>query len=124
MVEYAVLDAAFAALSDPTRRDILARLTSGDANVGQLADRYEMSLNAVSKHLMALERAGLIRREIVGREHRLSLDPRPLRAASEWLDLYREFWEGRLDALEMFLAKRKKGATRGRKKRSRDQKKN
>ena len=107
MVEY--LDMTFAALADPTRRDMLARLAVGDSTVGDLAAPYAMSLNAASKHLMVLEKAGLVTRRIEGRVHHISLDAEPLRSAAEWLDIYRAFWEQRLDALEDFLA-RKKGA--------------
>jgi DNA-binding transcriptional ArsR family regulator len=110
MVEY--LDATFAALADPTRRDILARLALGDATVGDIAAPYDMSLNATSKHLRVLENAGLVTRRVEGRVHRISLNPEPLRTASEWLEIYRAFWENRLDALEQFLA-RKKGAAHG-----------
>lgn len=109
MVEY--LDQTFAALSDTTRRDILARLALGEATVGEIAEPYEMSLNAVSKHLMVLETAGLVTRSVEGRVHRISLNAEPLRDMSEWLELYRGFWEKRLDALEQFLLanKKKKG---------------
>jgi DNA-binding transcriptional ArsR family regulator len=106
LVEY--LDVTFAALSDATRRDILSRLTSGDASVSEIAEPYEMSLNAVSKHLMVLEGAGLIRRSVEGRTHRISLDAERLRTAAEWLEMYRGFWEQRLDALEEFLRAKKK----------------
>jgi len=107
LVEY--LDQTFAALSDATRRDILARLALGNATVSEIAEPYEMSLNAVSKHLIVLESAGLISRSVEGRVHRISLNPEPLRETSEWLELYRGFWEERLDALEQFLMARKKG---------------
>ncbi len=107
MVEY--LDSTFAALSDPTRRHILSRLALGEATVSDIAEPYEMSLNAVSKHIIVLENAGLISRRVEGRVHRISLNPEPLRNASEWLDLYRAFWEERLDALERFLRAKKKG---------------
>ncbi|MBE9558228.1 MAG: winged helix-turn-helix transcriptional regulator [Proteobacteria bacterium] len=109
MVEYnnMELDRTLAALADPTRRAILARLTAGDARVGEVAEPFEMSLNAVSKHLKVLEGAGLVRREVRGREHWLSFDGAPLAAASDWIDHYREFWEGRLDALAGFLRNNK-----------------
>jgi DNA-binding transcriptional ArsR family regulator len=110
MVEY--LDDAFAALAHPTRRDIIARLARGEATVSEIAAPYEMSLNAVSKHLMVLEDAGMVTRRIEGRVHRIGLNPEPLRTASEWLQLYGVFWEDRLDALEAFLA-RKKGKPHG-----------
>ncbi len=105
-------DAAFAALANATRRDILARLTTGEVTVGGLADAYDMSLNAVSKHLKVLEDAGLIDRRIEWREHHIRLNPKPLREVAEWLELYRAFWENRLDALEQFLTL-KKGASHG-----------
>ena len=110
MVEY--LDVTFAALSDATRRDILARLARGEASVGDIAAPYDMSLNAVSKHLMTLESARLVTRRIEGRVHYLRLNPAPLREASDWLAFYQAFWQSRLDALESFLA-RKKGAPHG-----------
>ena len=111
MVEY--LDATFAALSDATRRDILARLALGGSTVSEIAAPYEVSLNAVSKHLMVLENAGLVTRRIEGRTHHLTLNPEPLRTAAQWLEIYRAFWEERLDALEDFIA-RKKGMERAR----------
>jgi len=110
MVEYVsrTLDRVFAAVADPTRRAILENLTQGPATVTEIARSFPVSLNAVSKHIMVLERAGLIRREIQGREHHCSLAVRPLREATAWLDHYREFWETRLDALEQHLAAKKK----------------
>ena len=108
MVEYS-LNGVFAAISDETRRDILARLSTGAATISELAEPYEMSLNAVSKHVKVLESAGLVVRSVEGRTHRIQLDPEPLRNASGWLELYRSFWEERLDALEVYLAiKRRK----------------
>lgn len=103
-------DSTFAALANATRRDMLVRLAAGEATVGELAKTYDMSLNAVSKHVMTLEQAGLVTRRVDWRTHYICLNPGPLRAAHEWLDFYRAFWENRLDALEQFLA-RKKGAT-------------
>jgi DNA-binding transcriptional ArsR family regulator len=100
-------DAAFAALANATRRDILARLATGEITVGGLADAYDMSLNAVSKHLKVLEDAGLVDRRVEWREHHIRLNPRPLREVAEWLERYRVFWEGRLDALEEFLVTHK-----------------
>jgi len=102
-------DTTFAALAHPTRRDILSRLRQGESTVGDLAGVYDMSLNAVSKHLMVLEKAQLIRRRIEWRVHYISLNPEPLQAAAGWLETYRAFWEQRLDALESFLV-RKKGS--------------
>jgi DNA-binding transcriptional ArsR family regulator len=101
------VDAAFTALANATRRDILARLTTGEVTVGALADAYDMSLNAVSKHLRVLEDAGLVDRRVEWREHHIRLNPGPLRDVAEWLERYRVFWEGRLDALEAFLATQK-----------------
>jgi DNA-binding transcriptional ArsR family regulator len=107
MVEYMTLDRTFAALSDPTRRAILARLRHGALTVSEIAEPLDMSLNAVSKHLKILERASLIRRNIRGREHHLSLHAEPLREAVQWAESYREFWERRLDALEELIVSRK-----------------
>jgi len=101
-------DSTFAALANATRRDILARLAGGEATVSELADAYDMSLNAVSKHVMTLEEAGLVTRRVDWRTHYIILNPEPLRAAHEWLDLYRAFWEHKLDALEQFLARKKR----------------
>ncbi len=105
MVEYSVarLDRVFHALADPTRRALLARLTKGGATVTELATPFATSLPAVSKHLRVLEDAGLLRRDVRGREHHCSLNPGPLRNAAEWIAFYREFWETRLDALEDML---------------------
>ena len=100
-------DATFAALANATRRDMLARLAAGEATVGGLAGAYDMSLNAVSKHLKVLEDAGLVDRRIEWREHHIRLNPKPLREVADWLERYRAFWEGRLDALEAFLATQK-----------------
>ncbi len=105
MVEYSeqYLDQTYAALADPTRRAILMRLAQGEARVTEIAEPFAMSLNAVSKHVRVLERAGLVRRRVEGRDHYLALDAEPLQAASAWIDTYRQFWEERLDALESFL---------------------
>lgn len=105
MVEYnkAELNRTLAALADPTRRAIVARLVEGDARVTEIAAPFDVSLNAVSKHVKVLEGAGLVRREVRGREHWLSFDGSPLAEAVNWIDRYRRFWEGRLDALADFL---------------------
>jgi DNA-binding transcriptional ArsR family regulator len=113
MVEYSdaaagTLDEVFRALADPTRRAILAMLQDAEANVGDIATRFPISLNGVSKHLRVLERAGLIAREVRGREHRLRLEPVPLADAAAWLNHYRAFWTERLESLEAFLVDRKK----------------
>jgi len=105
MVEFK-LNQVYGALADPTRRAILASLSKGDATVGELAERFPISLNGVSKHVKVLERAGLVRRTVTGREHRLRLDARPLRGAARWLAHYQTFWEDRLDALERMLRAR------------------
>jgi DNA-binding transcriptional ArsR family regulator len=109
-----LLDQVYGAIADPTRRAILAVLADGDATVGTLADRFPISFNGVSKHVKVLERAGLVQRTIHGREHRLKLNPAPLREAAHWLEHYRAFWEMRLDALEAFLAKQQRSTTSGR----------
>ena len=100
-----VLDQVYGAIADPTRRAILTLLAAGDENVGGLAGRFPMSFNAVSKHVKVLERAGLVRRRVQGREHMLRLEAGPLREASRWLEHYRAFWDARLDALEAMLVK-------------------
>jgi DNA-binding transcriptional ArsR family regulator len=96
------LDATFAALADPTRRAILARLARGEASVAELAEPFEMTQPAVSKHLRVLERAGLISRGRDAQRRPSRLEAKPLAEAAEWLENYRRFWErrfGRLDAL-------------------------
>jgi len=96
------LDATFAALADPTRRAILARLASGEAAVTDLAKPFRMSQPAISKHLKVLERAGLISRGHDAQRRPRRLEAKPLAEANQWLERYREFWEGnfqRLDAL-------------------------
>jgi len=97
------LDRTFAALSDPTRRSILARLAHGEATVGELARPFRVSRPAISKHLRVLEEAGLVQRERDGRVSRCELDAAPMRDAAEWLGRYRAFWGGRLDALARYL---------------------
>jgi DNA-binding transcriptional ArsR family regulator len=99
----AVLDRVFSAVSDPTRRAILARLEDSEARVTELASAFPISLNSTSKHIRALERAGLVRREVRGREHVLSLDAAPLEEAADWIAHYRRFWEERLAALDAFV---------------------
>jgi DNA-binding transcriptional ArsR family regulator len=101
------LDLAFAALSDPTRRRIVARLTRGEIRVTDLAQPFAMSLNAVSKHVKMLERAGLVRRTRIGREHYLRLRAQPLRQVQDWVSQYERFWNQRLDALGEFLDQQK-----------------
>ena len=110
MVEYSdtALNGVFQALADPTRRTILQRLTQGPATVTEIAAPIEMSLNGVSKHLLVLERAGLLKRRITGREHHCYLNAEPLSEASAWVDHYRRVWELRLDSLESWLIASKK----------------
>jgi len=111
------LDATFAALADPTRRAILARLASGEASVTELAEPFAMSQPAISKHLKVLERAGLISRGRDAQRRPRRLEPQPLAEATEWLEGYRQFWEGhfqRLDALldELKTSKKKQKRTK------------
>jgi DNA-binding transcriptional ArsR family regulator len=105
------LDATFAALADPTRRAILARLTSGEATVLELAKPFDMSQPAISKHLKVLERAGLISRGRDAQKRPCKLEAKPLAEANGWLETYREYWEDnfqRLDALLEELKSQKK----------------
>lgn len=97
------LDTVFHALGDATRRRMLGELAGGERTVSQLAEPFAMSLAAASKHIKALESAGLIRREVRGRTHFCRLEPGPLASAYEWLAFYERFWSGRLDILERLL---------------------
>ncbi len=114
------LDATFAALADPTRRAILARLASGEASVSELAEPFEMTQPAISKHLRVLERAGLISRDRDAQRRPSRLVATPLAEASEWLEHYRRFWEASFQRLDHLLidmktpAKRKKQPHPGR----------
>ena len=101
------LDGVFNALCDPTRRAILARLTDTDARVTDIAAEFPISLNSISKHIRMLERAGLLRRSVNGRDHVLSLNAAPLAEAQAWIEKYRRFWEGRLAALDAYEKKKK-----------------
>ena len=103
------LSATFAALADPTRRAILARLASGEVTVTELAEPFEMSLPAVSKHLKVLERAGLVTRGREAQWRPVKLDAGPLKEASGWIEFYRRFWDESLDKLEDYLAALQKG---------------
>jgi DNA-binding transcriptional ArsR family regulator len=103
------LSVTFAALADPTRRAILARLAEGEATVNELAEPFAMTLPAVSKHLKVLERAGLITRGRNAQWRPCTLDARPLRDAAEWMQQYRRFWEARLDRLDEHLKKMMRG---------------
>ncbi len=97
------IDAAFAALADPTRRRIVARLARGSVRVTDLAEPFDMSLNAISKHVKVLERAGLVHRRRNGREHVLTLHAAPMREIVTWVSRYEKFWNDKLDALGSFL---------------------
>jgi DNA-binding transcriptional ArsR family regulator len=98
------LDAVFSALADPTRRQILARLSEGEASVSELAEPFEMSLPAVSKHLGVLEDAGLLARQKDGRVRHCRLIAEPMQDALEWIARYGRFWETQFDSLERFLS--------------------
>jgi DNA-binding transcriptional ArsR family regulator len=112
------LDATFAALADPTRRAILARLASGQASVTELAEPFAMSQPAISKHLKVLERAGLISRGHDAQRRPRRLEAMPLAEATEWLENYRRYWEGNFQRLDALLDELKtKQKKRGRKKR-------
>ncbi len=98
------LDAAFAALADPTRRAIITRLTAGDATVKELARPFGMSLQAVSRHIGVLKRCGLIEQRVDGQRRPCRLDPATMEELVDWMSVQREQWERRLDALETHLA--------------------
>lgn len=113
------LSTTFAALADPTRRAILARLASGESNVTALAEPFAMSLPAVTKHLKVLENAGLISRGREAQYRPCRLEPKSLKAATDWLEQYRQLWEERLDGLERYLHElqgKEKEKKRGRRK--------
>ena len=97
------LDATFAALADPTRRAIIARLASGEASVNELAEPFDMSQPAISKHLKVLERAGLISRTRDAQRRPRKLEPKPLAEATAWLEKYRRFWDGSFQNLDNLL---------------------
>lgn len=105
MVKYrqSQLDRTFAALADPTRRAILARLAKGDSSVGELAAPFDVSLPAISKHLRVLERAGLLAQEKDGRVRRCRLQAEPIKEAAAWAETYRVFWEEKFANLARFL---------------------
>jgi DNA-binding transcriptional ArsR family regulator len=119
MVQPAALDhlsAVFGALADPTRRMILSRLVAGEASVTELAEPFDMSMPAVSKHLKVLERAGLVTRGREAQWRPCRLDAGPLKDAADWIEPYRRVWETRLNRLERYLHElQRKGETRGRK---------
>jgi DNA-binding transcriptional ArsR family regulator len=110
------LSTTFAALADPTRRAILARLAAGEASVTELAQPFAMSLPAISKHLKVLERAGLIARGREAQWRPCKLEAGPLKGAADWLEHYRQFWEHSFDRLDSYLNEvQQKGKRRGRK---------
>jgi DNA-binding transcriptional ArsR family regulator len=113
------LDSTLLALADPTRRAILERLAQGESRVTDLAEPFAISLNAVSKHIRMLERAHLVRRRRVGREHLLSFNPQPLNQAAAWIDAQRAFWTARLRALDALLKAEDRAASRPRKRKGR-----
>jgi DNA-binding transcriptional ArsR family regulator len=124
MVEYAVaadhLSATFAALADPTRRAILTRLISGEASVTELAEPFDMSMPAVSKHLKVLERAGLVTRGRDAQWRPCRLDAGRLKDVADWIEPYRRLWEARFDRLETYLQElQRKERKHGRKRRNR-----
>jgi len=101
------LDEVFGAMSDGTRRAILARLARSDARVTELASAFPISLNSTSKHIRILERAGLVTRSVQGRDHVLSLNAAPMAQAVEWMEFYRRFWDDSLAALEDFVVRKR-----------------
>jgi DNA-binding transcriptional ArsR family regulator len=105
------IDRVTAAISDPTRRAIIERLSRGPARISDVAEPFSMSLTGFCKHVRVLERAGLVRRTRHGRENTLKLSPAPLRAVAQWILKYEQFWNARLDRLEEFFA-RQKGKSR------------
>lgn len=105
------LDAVFSALGDPTRRAILSRLSNGEAPVKELAQPFEMSQPAISKHLRVLEDAGLISRRADKQMRLARLEPKPMQAAVAWLEDFRKFWEGSFDQLDAVLAELKSSQT-------------
>ena len=105
------LDDTLVALADETRRSILGRLAAGEARVTEVAAPFDISLNSVSKHIRILERAGLVRRRVEGRNHHCRLDATRLARAQRWLAFYETFWDEKLDALDTMLAERRAGRT-------------
>lgn len=97
------LNQVFHALTDPTRRHMLRSLATSERTISELAEPFNMSLAAASKHVKTLERAGLVRRTVQGRTHFCRLDPKPLVSVHEWLGFYERFWTERLDTLEALL---------------------
>ena len=100
------MDRVLGAIADPTRRAILARLRRSDARITEVAAEFPISLNSVSKHVRKLESAGLVRRDIRGRDHVLALNAAPLAEAADWIAHYQRFWEDRLEALDRFVTRK------------------
>jgi DNA-binding transcriptional ArsR family regulator len=117
------LDATFAALADPTRRAILARLASGEATVNDLARPFKMSQPAISKHLKVLERAGLISHSQLAQSRPRRLEAKPLKEATVWLESYRKFWEASFDRLDILLKELKLGSASATKRTKKDTRK-
>jgi DNA-binding transcriptional ArsR family regulator len=111
MVKYSPLDRTFSALSDPTRRDILERLARGPATISELAHPFDISLPGLMKHVRVLEEAHLVITEKQGRTRQCRLGSEHLDNAAQWIQTYRRRWEGRLDRLEGYLQKNKRGST-------------
>jgi DNA-binding transcriptional ArsR family regulator len=110
-----VLSATFSALADPTRREILARLSKGEATVNELAETFAMSLPSISRHLKVLEAAGLITRGRQAQWRPCKLDCEPLKRVDDWLEKYRRFWSGSFDRMDALLAELTKPPKKGRK---------
>ncbi len=108
------LSATFAALADPTRRAILARLSEGEASVGDLAAPFDMSLPAISRHLKVLERSGLISRGKAAQWRPARLEPMAMKGVADWLDRYRKFWDASFDRLDAYLKRIQSGDDNGR----------
>jgi DNA-binding transcriptional ArsR family regulator len=119
MLTAAALDDTLRGLADPTRRAILERLSRGDARVTEVAASFPISLNSVSKHIRVLERAGLVQREVRGREHVLSFHAQPLDDAMVWMERQRAQWTARLQALDALLQEEDRERTRPRRPRKR-----
>jgi DNA-binding transcriptional ArsR family regulator len=107
MVQYQVLDRTFSALSDPTRRDILDRLGNGPASISELAKPFGMSLTGLKKHVQILEKANLVTTEKIGRTRQCRLGAEHLEEAMNWIEIYRQQWERRLDGLEAYFEQKK-----------------
>ncbi|HLF42602.1 MAG TPA: metalloregulator ArsR/SmtB family transcription factor [Acidimicrobiia bacterium] len=107
MVQYQVLDRTFSALADPTRREILDRLGRGPASISELAKPFGMSLTGLKKHVQILEEASLVTTEKIGRTRECRLGPEQLEDAVSWIEMYRRYWERRLDGIEAYLEAKK-----------------